>query len=269
MTVAIGFFDGVHRGHQAILEGADAAITFSNHPLTILRPEAAPRLILPLRDKIEAISKCGVEKVIVLDFTREMAAISAHDFALNYLKGYDCVRCGENWRFGRGGEGTPESLSDYGIKATIIPYEEHSGCRISSSAIRRALAEGDLACAQGMLGRDISFSAGIKPGKGMGEALGYPTVNLDFEDFVPSLANGVYSASLDGARGVANFGFAPTMGSAAWKEPVMEINLFEPPKRLPRLVHITLHRYLRPERHFESIEALKRQIALDRKAAQE
>ena len=120
-----------------------------------------------------------------------------------------------------------------------------------------------------MLGHDISFSAGIKRGKGIGGTLGYPTVNLDFEGFAPSLANGVYSASLDGSRGVANFGFAPTMGSDAWKVPVMEINLFEPPSNLPQLVHITLHRYLRPERQFESIEDLKHQIALDRKAAQE
>ena len=109
--LAVGFFDGVHLGHQAILKGADAALTFRNHPLSVLAPEKAPRLIMSCEERVAAIKACGVKDVTVLAFTRELAAMSAKEFAQEWFlaakgrKGAQRVFCGENWRFGKGGEG--------------------------------------------------------------------------------------------------------------------------------------------------------------------
>lgn len=267
MTAAVGFFDGVHLGHQAILEGADAAITFANHPLTVLRPGDAPKLILPLRDKIAAIKACGVGEVVALEFTPALAAMTAEEFVRQYLSRHKVVRCGANWRFGKGGEGDAGMLARFGIRAETVPYATHSGERISSSRIRSALGAGDVASAAEMMGRTLSLTAGAKRGKGMGEALGYPTVNLDFGDFVPCLAVGVYAVRLDGKQGVANFGFAPTFGDKAWKEPVMEINLAEAPGELDASVRVDILRFIRPEKRFDSLDGLKAQIAKDREVA--
>ncbi|MBP5790938.1 MAG: hypothetical protein J6W80_01590 [Kiritimatiellae bacterium] len=268
MIAAVGFFDGVHLGHRVILEGADTAITFANHPLSVLDPASAPRLILPLRDKIAAIKSCGVKNVIALDFTPAMAAMAAEDFAKEYLSAHSTVRAGANWRFGKGGEGDAGTLERLGIRAVTVPYATHSGLRISSSRIREELSKGDVETAASMLGRPLSFTAGVKRGKGIGAKIGYPTVNLDFGGFTPCLANGVYAVKLNGKPGVSNFGFAPTMGEKAWPSPEMEVNLAEPPGMTAGdSVRIEMLRFIRPEMRFDSIDALKERIAKDREVA--
>ena len=144
--LAVGFFDGVHLGHQEILRGASAALTFRNHPLTVLAPEKAPRLIMTPEERVAAIKSCGVGEVTVLDFTRTLAEMSAEEFANSFLKrSGDCfpaLRCGANWRFGKGGLGDAAFLRSRGYDVAVVPYAEYKGEPISSSRIRRCLENG-------------------------------------------------------------------------------------------------------------------------------
>ena len=128
-SLAVGFFDGVHLGHQAILKGADAALTFRNHPLTILAPERAPRLIMSCEERVAAIKACGVKDVTVVDFTPELAEMPAEEFVDSFLKRkgfrFSTVRCGANWRFGAGGAGDAAFLRERGFGGEVVLYAEY------------------------------------------------------------------------------------------------------------------------------------------------
>ena len=272
-SLAVGFFDGVHLGHQAILKGADAALTFRNHPLTVLAPEKAPRLLMSCEERVAAIKACGVKNVTVLDFTRELAEMPAEEFLARHLMSFvsrlkSSVRCGANWRFGAGGTGDAAFLRAHGIEVEVVPYAEFKGERISSSRIRRCLENGEIEDANAMLGRRYEVRGIREEGKGLGRQIGYPTVNLKLETLSLKLPLGVYEVEVEGLRGIANYGFAPTMGGKAWKTPVMEVHLLGEGAEDVRLetvdgVSVTLARHIRPEKKFDSIDDLKRQIAAD------
>ena len=270
--LAVGFFDGVHLGHRAILSRADAALTFRNHPLSVLAPEKAPRLIMTPEDRVAAIKACGVKDVTVLDFTRELAEMSAEDFVNSFLKRsgdrLPALRCGANWRFGKGGLGDAAFLRSRGYDVEVVPYAEYGGEPISSSRIRQCLENGAIEDANAMMGRRFQVSGFRFQGKGVGEAIGYPTVNLRPETLDLKLPLGVYEVEVEGRKAIANYGLAPTMGDKAWKTPVLEIHLLgEGAKDVRREtadgVSVTLVRYIRPEKKFDSIDDLKRQIAAD------
>ena len=201
-SLAVGFFDGVHLGHQAILKGADAALTFRNHPLTVLTPEKAPRLIMSVEERVVAIKACGVGDVMVLDFTQELAKMSAEEFAASFLKRpggrFPVLRCGANWRFGKGGEGNAEWLRAKGIDVLVAPYVEYKGERISSSRIRRCLEDGEIEDANAMLGRRYEVRGKREEGKGLGRQIGYPTINFRLEGLNLKPPCGVYEIELDG-----------------------------------------------------------------------
>lgn len=272
-TLAIGFFDGVHLGHQAILRGADAALTFRNHPLTVLAPERAPRLIMTPEERVAAIRACGVRDVTVLDFTRELAALSAEEFVSRYLasnvsRPKSSVRCGANWRFGAGGAGDAAFLRSHGIAVEVVPYAMHGGKPVSSSRIRAALERGEIEDANAMMGRRFEVQGSRFKGKGLGTAIGYPTLNLDLRLASSVLPLGVYEVEVEGLKGIANYGLAPTLGDKAWTRPVMEVHLLGEGAKEARLetddaTAVTLVRYIRPEKKFASIEDLQRQIAAD------
>ena len=268
--LAVGFFDGVHLGHQAILKGADAALTFRNHPLSVLAPEKAPRLIMSVEERVAAIRACGVKDVTVLDFTPELASMPAEDFLMRHLASSVSrlpvsVRCGENWRFGAGGTGDAAFLRSHGIVVEVAPYVEYKGERISSSRIRRCLENGEIEDANAMMGRRFQVSGFRFRGKGLGKEIGYPTINLELSTLNLELPFGVYEVEVDGAKGVANYGFAPTMGDKAWREPTMEIHFLHcpPPPLSSTSVNVGLLRFIRREMKFDSIEDLKRQISAD------
>ena len=258
-SVAVGFFDGVHLGHRAILEGADAALTFRNHPLSVLAPEKAPRLIMPFEDRIAAIRECGVGEVTALDFTPGMAALSPEEFAAAHFPSGVEIRCGGNWRFGRGGEGGAAWLRAHGYGVAVLPFATYAGERISSSRIRECLRRGEIGAANAMLGRRFSVSGDVFSGKGEGAALGFPTVNMAVD---APVAPGVYEVEAGGARAVANYGVAPTFGGRAWERPVLEVH-FPGLAAPPRFGRVEFVRFMRPERKFGSVEELKRQIAAD------
>ena len=285
-SLAVGFFDGVHLGHLAILKGADAALTFRNHPLTVLAPEKAPGLIMSVDERVAAIKACGVKDVTVLDFTRELAEMSAEEFTASFLKRsgdrFPTVRCGGNWRFGKGGKGDAEWLRSHGIAVEVASYVEYKGERVSSSRIRRCLEHGEIEDANAMMGRKFQVSGFKFQGKGLGGKIGYPTANFRIGERESSSTNqtnlancvrlplGVYEVELEGARGIANYGYAPTMGSEAWKQPVLEVHV--PSSKDPFVqirsdslttCCISILRFVRPEKKFDSIEDLKRQIAAD------
>jgi len=272
MTVAVGFFDGVHLGHQAILKGADAALTFRSHPLSVLAPEKAPRLLMDFDDRVAAIRACGVRDVKVFDFTPEFARLSPDEFlATAGISSSVHVRCGANWRFGRGGEGDAEYLRTRGYSVEVVPYALYGDKEVSSTRIRAALEGGEIEDANAMLGRAFSVRGSCVAGKGEGERLGFPTLNVVPEGLNVRLPYGAYVVEAIGRRAVANYGFAPTFGARAWSTPVLEVHFLSatpdlaPDSRQP--TSFSILRFLRPERKFASEGELRAQIASDCEAA--
>ena len=268
--LAVGFFDGVHLGHQAILKGADAALTFRNHPLSVLAPEKAPRLIMTPEERVAAIKACGVKDVTVLDFTPELAAMSAEEFVGRYLSSsvfrlQSSIRCGANWRFGAGGIGDAAFLRSHGIAVEVAPYVEYKGERISSSRIRRCLESGEIEDANAMMGRRLKVQGSRFKGKGLGKEIGYPTINLELSTLNLELPFGVYEVEVEGAKAIANYGLAPTMGGDAWQRPTLEVHFLHCPlPPLPStLIAVEFLKFIRAEKKFDSLEDLKRQIAAD------
>ena len=294
-SVAVGFFDGVHRGHQAILAGAARALTFRNHPLSVLAPARAPRLIMSLDDRLAAIRACGVRDVVALDFTPELAALSPDDFIARYLSPAadgaprPGVRCGANWNFGKGGAGDAAYLRSRGFDVTVVPFADYAGAPISSSRIRATLAAGDVAAANAMLGRPFRVAGVVRKGKGVGRTLGFPTVNLELPGLEIDLPRGVYVVSVGGLRGLANYGVAPTMGERRWPSPILEIHFVDrtdgegaprartdgegsprtrtdgegSPRTPPEELEVSFLGFVRPERKFATVAELQAQIAKD------
>jgi len=275
-TLAVGFFDGVHLGHQKILRGASSVLTFRNHPLSLLAPERVPRLIMSPEERMAAIRACGVEHVTMLAFTRQVADLLPSAFLKEYvfarqgLRPGLRIRCGENWRFGKGGLGDAAFARASGAEVEIVPYAEYKGERISSTRIRACLERGEIEDANAMLGRRYEVRGSRVEGKGLGTKLGFPTINLKLpmrDSQLVTLPHGVYEVVMNGERGLANYGVAPTFGDQAWSEPVLEVHLLCSSSsfvlRPSVLAVVEFVRFLRPERKFASVDELKRQIAAD------
>lgn len=274
-VLAVGFFDGVHLGHQAILRGADAALTFRSHPLSVLAPDRAPKLIMGLEERLAAIRACGVEEVVALDFTPELANMEPADFLRMAAERhpFTSVRCGANWRFGRGGAGSADWLRAHNVPVDVAPFALHGGERISSSRIRDCLGRGEIEEANAMMGHRLKASGRTFCGKGLGRALGFPTVNVSSDS--PALGlmpRGVYLVEAGGVRALANYGVAPTAGERAWESPVLEVHF--PGGGGPAAaaaqgssVEVSFVRFMRPERRFASFGELRAQVAEDCAAA--
>ncbi len=264
--LAVGFFDGVHRGHQAILARASAVLTFRNHPLSVLAPNRAPRLIMSTEERLAAIAACGVKDVRALEFTPVLAALSPDDFIRQYVRERK-VYCGGNWNFGRGGVGNAAYLRAHGIDAEVVSYADYEGLPISSTRIRAAIAEGRIEAVNAMLGHSWKMRGTVVRGKGMGRQIGFPTVNVRIGDGLQHPPHGVYEVRLLERRAIANFGLAPTMGQMAWSEPMLEVHILEKVEgEWPQLgdsASVEMVRFIRGERKFEKIEDLRRQIAKD------
>ena len=180
------------------------------------------------------------------------------------------MRCGSNWRFGRGGEGDAEWLRARGYRVTVVPSVSYRGEGVSSTRIRAALERGEVEDANAMLGRPFSAAGVPFSGKGEGTRLGCPTVNLRLDSMEIRLPRGVYAAEVCGARAVANWGVAPTFGSRAWENPVLEVHFLAPVPSLASSISplsCSFLRFIRPERKFDSLESLRAQIALDCESA--
>lgn len=278
---AIGIFDGVHTGHQAILkkaaararalDGTPVAVTFYPHPLSVLKPAHAPELLMPLSDRIRAIAGSGVPQVRVIPFTRSFSRWSPERFVrrilLDRLKVREVV-VGHDFGFGAGRAGTPDTLrrlgSVYGFRTWVMPPVRRGGERVSSRRIRERIRRGELAAAARLMGRPVSVWGTVVRGSGRGAKLGFPTANIKREAGILPL-HGVYvvRARLGGRSypGMANLGRRPTFGG---KNLVLEVHLFGVRRRLyGRRLEVVFVRRLRGERRFPSPAALAGQLARD------
>ncbi|MEI2268880.1 bifunctional riboflavin kinase/FAD synthetase [Microbacterium sp. No. 7] len=230
-VVAIGKFDGVHSGHRAVIDRArvtatDAgarvvAVTFDRNPLSLLRPELCPEALVSVDQKIALLRDAGVDAVLVLRFDEALAALAPETFAERILVdalGAVCVMVGADFRFGRGGAGTPEFLVEFGrthgFTADIVGDVQGGGRRVSSTWVRELLAAGQVEDAARLLGRPHAVRAEVVHGLKRGRELGYPTANLatDAEGFIP--ADGVYAGWLVD-EGTDAGGYAPATRYAA------------------------------------------------------
>jgi len=275
--VAIGTFDGVHLGHREVIRGADTVLTFDPHPLSVIHPEATPKLLNPFPVKRDLIAALGVEELVVIPFDRSFAALEAEQFAGDVLAGRlgaASVSVGENFRFGKGARGTPEFLSSRPeFETRVVPLVEVAGETVSSSHIRGLVAAGEVKTAADFLGCPFLFEGEVVAGDRRGRELGMPTANLVPDDRLVCPGHGVYAAwaAAQGASGQAaavNVGVRPTF--ATGRGLVVEAHLidFEGDLYGQRLRIAFLER-LRGERRFETAEALVEQMNRDVREAAE
>ncbi len=283
LFLAIGVFDGVHLGHQAVIStsarhakeagGTPVVVTFDPHPAKVLRHEGAPHLLTATQHKIGLIREIGVGHLLIIHFDENFAATPPEQFVrqlVSNARPLQEICVGHQWSFGKGRAGNLSLLKELGaeydfdvvgVDAVRVKDEV-----VSSTAIRRAVADGDLTRAAEMLGREYTILGSVKAGAKLGRQLGFPTANISAhsEQFPP---NGVYvaEAKLRGIvyQGVANLGFRPTV-SLGKPERLLELHLFNLEEEIyGEEIEVRFLRYLRAEQKFENIEALKAQISRD------
>jgi riboflavin kinase/FMN adenylyltransferase len=288
-VVALGNFDGVHRGHQALIAQAAriakergrplAALVFEPYPREFFRPQDEPFRLTPFRAKARLLSELGIEFLIVLGFDAEMAGKLAQDFVMEVLVhelGILHVVVGSDFRFGKGRGGDAAVLAYMGemegFGVTVFKPVLENGEKISSSKVRAALKSGRPEEAARLLGHWWRIEGHVASGDKRGRTIGFPTANLKLEHTLHP-AFGVYAVRArpyGGGRvydGVANFGLRPTFAVTA---PLMEVHLFDFSGALyGEIMEVELIAYLRGEKKFASLDALKAQIAADSEAAKQ
>ena len=283
-VLTVGTFDGVHLGHRDILRRlaarasvrglAPAVVTFRPHPLEIVNPPAAPMLLTPDDEQLEALGSVGATNVIVLPFTPELARLSAEDFVVSLLRDRYHMRelvIGYDHGLGRGRQGDAEALRQIGsasgfdvdvVSATL----DGAGVPISSSTIRTFVAHGDLDRASAALGRPYGFSGVVVPGNQRGRDIGYPTLNIQLSSERKLLPpEGVYAVRARSERGtfggMMNLGARPTFGEF---DRTLEVHLFDVTGDwYGERVSVELIRRLRDTTRFTGIEALIAQLGKD------
>jgi len=286
-AVAVGAFDGVHRGHQAVIADAARAahalkaplgvVSFDPHPRRFFQPDAAPFGLMTPDQMAQALGELGVERLYLLTFDAEMAGMSDRDFAEQVLAqalGIRHAAVGFDFTFGKGRTGSPEALRTYGVElgftvSVTDRIDDPDGLKLSSSAVREALKAGDMARAAAILGRPFTIAGQVVHGDKRGRTIGVPTANVPLGGYMRP-AFGVYATRTrlaDGRvfDGVANLGVRPM-----WKtpEPMLEVWLFGFDGDLyDQVVETQLIAWLRPEMTFDGLEPLKAQIDADAEAA--
>lgn len=282
-VLAIGNFDGVHLGHRALLDRLTATarqfdlpaavMTFEPHPRELFAPEQAPARLTSLREKLALLDGCGIDEVYLLHFSRRLAELSAAEFIERVLVhglGVRHLIIGDDFRFGKGRVGDFAMLQAagqrYGFGVEAMHTIEIDGERVSSSAVRDALGQGDLEHAARLLGRPYCISGRVVHGGKIGRKLGWPTANIQLKRKRVALT-GVFAVTVSGLDkrhlpGVASLGVRPTLGQGL--APVLEVHLFDFDQEIYG-VHVTVHflHKLREEMKFTSLEALADQIACD------
>ena len=212
-NVAIGTFDGVHLGHQAVIDEADTVLTFEPHPVRVIHPEAAPKLILPFEIKRDVIEGLGVKEIVVIPFDRDFASIEAERFRDEILVeklGAKKVSVGENFRFGKKAKGDWRLLQDQeAFETRVVPLVDADGETISSTRIRALVAAGAMENARHFLGAPFMVEGTVVRGDRRGRTLGFPTANIVPDDELVVPGHGVYAAFANGVPAAVNVGVRP------------------------------------------------------------
>ncbi len=286
-VATIGNFDGIHRGHQAVIESLHAAadrlqlpatvVLFEPQPREFFTPDQAPGRITQLRDKLRVLSSLGVERTVCLRFDRGLANEPAEHFIQRLLidgLGVQFLMVGDDFRFGHQRRGDYAMLEAAalarGFELERMPTVRLGDERISSTRVRKALAEGDLGTAEALLGRRLSISGRVIRGQALGRTLGWPTVNMRFAQHPPPM-RGIFNVAVHGLGeprpGVASLGTRPTVNGV---ETLLETYLLDFSGDLyGRYLEVELLSHQRDEANFSGLDALKEQIAADVAAARQ
>lgn len=283
-ALALGFFDGVHPGHQVVirkavdeaqrLSGVPAVITFKEHPRALTLGKSPP-LLTTLSQRLELFADLGVQAALVLSFTEELCRLDPEDYVRTVLveaMGARSLSVGFNHRFGRNRIGTPQLLAELG--ANKFGYSVHvaeeviiGGSEVSSSRIREALLAGQAELVMELLRRPYSLTGSVIKGEGRGRTIGFPTANLAVVPDLVMPALGVYAGRAvlpDGSKHdcVINIGVRPTFESEA--RPVTEVHIFDFNQDIyDQILQVELWKYLRPEQKFSGVDELRGQIQQD------
>ena len=286
-VVTPGNFDGVHLGHRAILKaaidraraagGTAFALTYDPLPAKLLVPDRAPRLILVPEDKLELLRLSGLDGVIVVNFTRELSLIEPRDFVRDYFLGRIGARevvIGHSVNFGHNRAGNAPVMvelgREFGFDTTVVGPVKVAGIEVSSTKVRELITAGEVRTAAKLLGRYHFLHGPVIRGRERGRTIGFPTANLDSEtECLPP--DGVYATRVilgDGAFGsITNIGMRPTFAETARS---IEAHIFDFNRDIyGQRIKLELIERIRPEKKFDSAEALKNQIALDLARAKE
>ena len=282
VALTIGNFDGVHLGHQALLNELRAAaqtrglqtavVIFEPHPREFFTPQQAPTRLTNLREKLELFASLGIGRVHVCRFNARFAQMSAAEFihALHEKMSARFVLIGDDFRFGSGRAGDFALMEkigmQHGFAVQAVHSVLHNGVRISSTAVRAALAEGNMRMAQSYLGRPYSISGRVEHGNGLGKRLGFPTANIQLKHNRPPLS-GIFVVRVQGdglppMQGVASLGVRPTVHQDG--KPVLEVHVFDFSSQIyNKHMRLDFLHKLRDEEKYPDVETLTRQIALD------
>jgi len=264
--VAIGTFDGLHVGHREVVRGSDTVLTFDPHPMSVIHPEATPKLVMPFEIKRDLIAGLGVDELVVIPFDREFASREAEGFVEEVLIGQlaaSHVSVGENFRFGRGARGTPELLSSYDqFETRVVPLVDVGGETVSSSQIRGLVAAGEVRDAARFLGGPFLLEGEVVHGDKRGRELGMPTANIVPDDRLVVPGHGVYAGWAHGHPAAINVGVRPTFetGRGLLVEPYLidfDGDLYG------QTLRIAFVEKLRGEKRFDSADELVEQMQRD------
>ena len=279
-ALTIGNFDGVHRGHRALIERVTAkarelslsscVLTFEPHPREFFAPERAPARLTRLRDKLELLAAAGVERTHIARFDARFAALDVRAFIEEVLKkalGVRWLLVGRDFRFGARRSGDFSALQNHGFELEAMADVEVGGERVSSSAIRAALAAGDFGLAEQLLGHPYTLSGRVAHGAKLGRELGFPTANIVLRH--PSPLSGIYVVDAgERGPGVASVGRRPTVNPV--EVPLLEVHLFGETRDLyGEHLKVRFLKKLRDESKFDDLGKLRDAIALDAQQARQ
>ena len=280
VNIAIGIFDGIHRGHLKVISKAcskpevSVVLTFEPHPMSIISPEKAPPIISSIDCREVLLNELGVNKFMVLPFDKLRASQEPEEFVEELVSNCDLgsISVGDDFRFGKGRKGCVKLLKKFSKKYQFEVFEiervkDKNGLVISSSRVREKLLEVDFHAVSDLLGREFALSGPVIKGKGLGRQIGVPTANIDCN--VPRILRyGVYAVKVafdnQEFQGIANLGFRPTVNNDDNICPLLEVHLFNFDANLygKRLV-VNFKEFIRPEIKFNSLDELKSQIKDD------
>jgi riboflavin kinase / FMN adenylyltransferase len=264
--VAVGVFDGVHLGHREVIAGSDTVLTFEPHPLSVIQPAAAPRLLTRLDVKADLVEELGVEEMVVIPFDDAFAQRTAEDFVSDVL--VDALQAtrvsvGRNFRFGHKARGDAALLAaDERFEARVCDLVEVEGETVSSSHIRGLLAAGEVEHAIAFLGRPFQVRGEVVHGDGRGRELGFPTANIVPDDRLVRPDMGVYACRANGVPAAINIGVRPLFETG--RGVLIEAHLIDYHEDLYGVeLRVDFLSRLRGERMFDSVETLVEEIARD------